>query len=152
MGRHGSSPHQPHASRHSAPEPVVVAVETNSRAPMLAPVRSSLANNKSLNWNRVALLPGYVYFRHDIHVAKGVGCVECHGRIDTMALTDRAVPLTMQFCLDCHRDPGLRLRPSDQITNMAWQPDKDRQTLAHALPQQYGIDPSRLTHCNVCHR
>src|SRR5512146_714081 len=78
-------------------------------APMLEPVRASLAENKSLNWRRVAVLPEYVYFRHDIHIAKGVGCVECHGRVDTMALTYRAKALTMQFCLDCHRDPAPHL-------------------------------------------
>src|ERR1700744_2616350 len=38
-------------------------------APMLAPVRESLTNDVSLDWNRVALLPDYVFFRHDIHIA-----------------------------------------------------------------------------------
>ena len=121
-------------------------------APMLAPVRASLANNKALKWNRVAVLPDYVFFRHDIHIAKGVGCVECHGRIDRMALTYRAVPLTMQFCLDCHRDPGPRLRPKDQITNMAWAPAGDRKALGQALVAQYGIRVGQITYCSVCHR
>ena len=49
---------------------------------MLAPVRQSLADHKPLVWHRVARLPEYVYFRHDIHIAKGVGCVTCHGRVD----------------------------------------------------------------------
>jgi len=121
-------------------------------APMLAPVRASLADNKPLNWQRVAVLPEYVFFRHDIHISKGVGCVECHGRVDRMALTFRAKPLTMQFCLDCHRDPAPHLRPKDQITNMAWQPTGDRAALGHALMRDYGIAPERLTHCYVCHR
>jgi hypothetical protein len=121
-------------------------------APMLASVRESLARNVSLDWNRVAVLPDYVFFRHDIHISKGVGCVECHGRIDTMALTDRAVPLTMQFCLDCHRAPAPRLRPREEITNMAWQPSGDHAALGHELLKQYGIRVGQLTHCNVCHR
>ena len=121
-------------------------------APMLAPVRASLADNKSLNWNRVAVLPDYVFFRHDIHIAKGVGCVECHGRVDTMALTYRAKPLTMEFCLDCHRNPAPHLRPQDQITNMAWTPSGDREALGHALLAQYGIRVGQITHCFVCHR
>ena len=58
---------------------------------MLAPVRQSLAENKPLIWHRVARLPDYVYFRHDIHIAKGVGCVTCHGRVDQMPLTYRAI-------------------------------------------------------------
>jgi len=121
-------------------------------APMLAPVRASLAENRSLDWQRVALLPDYVYFRHDIHIAKGVGCAECHGRVDTMALTYRAVPLTMQFCLDCHRDPASHLRPRDQVTNMDWQPPHDGGAQGHALLAQYGIRVGQLTHCTVCHR
>lgn len=121
-------------------------------APMLAPVRASLAENKPLNWRRVAVLPEYVFFRHDIHISKGVGCVECHGRVDRMALTFRAKPLTMQFCLDCHRDPAPHLRPKDQITNMAWRPTGDRAALGHTLMRDYGIAPERLTYCYVCHR
>ncbi len=121
-------------------------------APMLAPVRASLAENKSLKWLRVAVLPEYVFFRHDIHISKGVGCVECHGRVDQMALTFRAKPLTMQFCLDCHRNPAPHLRPRDQITNMTWKPTDDRAELGHALMRDYGIAPERLTHCYVCHR
>ena len=119
---------------------------------MLAPVRASLANNIPLKWNRVAVLPDYVFFRHDIHIAKGVGCSECHGRVDKMALTERAVPLTMQFCLDCHRNPAPHLRPSDQITNMDWQPDRASQAQGHKLLRQYGIRVGQLTHCYVCHR
>ena len=121
-------------------------------ASMLAPVRESLAQDKSLNWNRVAVLPEYVYFRHDIHIHKGVGCVECHGRIDKMALTERAVPLTMQFCLECHRDPAPRLRPADQVTNMEWKPNGDPTVQGHALLKQYGIRVGQLTYCFVCHR
>jgi hypothetical protein len=121
-------------------------------APMLAPVRASLANNRSLNWQRVAVLPDYVYFRHDVHITKGVGCAECHGRVDTMALTYRAVPLTMQFCLECHRDPAPHLRPRDQVTNMAWRPPDDHGAQGHGLLAQYGIRVGQLTHCTVCHR
>jgi len=121
-------------------------------APMLSPVRSSFAENKPITWNRVAVLPEYVYFRHDVHIAKGVGCVECHGRIDTMALTYRAKPLTMEFCLDCHRDPAPHLRPQSEITNMAWKPEGDRAALGHALARHYGIREGQLEHCYVCHR
>jgi hypothetical protein len=121
-------------------------------APMLAPVRASLADNRSLDWQRVALLPDYVYFRHDVHIAKGVGCAECHGSIEKMALTYRAVPLTMQFCLDCHRDPAPHLRPRDQVTNMAWQPPNDGGAQGRALVAQYGVRVGQLTYCTVCHR
>jgi hypothetical protein len=120
-------------------------------APMLAPVRHSLTDDKSLTWHRVARLPDYVYFRHDVHIAKGVGCVTCHGRIDQMALTYQAKPLTMQFCLDCHRDPTAHLRPRDRITDMEWKPD-DARALGAELVKQNGIRLGEITHCYVCHR
>jgi len=119
-------------------------------APMLAPVRESLAKNASLDWQRVAVLPDYVFFRHDVHINKGVGCVECHGRVDTMPLTFRAKPLTMEFCLDCHRNPAPHLRPLEQVTNMTWRPENNDDS--NVLLHQYGIRTGDLTHCNVCHR
>src|SRR3954447_23946843 len=77
-----------------------------TQAPMLAPWRESLAENKPLVWQRVARVPDYVYFRHDIHIAKGVSCFECHGSVDRMPLMYRAMAFEMRFCLGCHRDPA----------------------------------------------
>ena len=67
-------------------------------------------------------LPDFVYFNHSIHVNKGVGCVECHGRVDLMPAIEQVAPLTMGWCLDCHRDPNPRLRPLEEITSMTWKP------------------------------
>jgi len=121
-----------------------------TNAAMLAPVRHSLAENTSLRWHRVARLPQYVYFRHDIHIAKGVGCETCHGRVDRMPLMVEAVPFTMDFCLDCHRDPAPRLRPREHITEMGWSTG-DR-ALGQDLLKQSGIRLGEITYCYVCHR
>jgi hypothetical protein len=121
-------------------------------APMLAPVRESLSQDRSLVWQRVARLPDYVYFRHDVHIAKGVGCVSCHGRIDEMALTYKAVPLTMQFCISCHRNPAPALRPANEITHMNWRPRGDLAALGSSLLVQNHIRVGELTDCSVCHR
>jgi hypothetical protein len=121
-----------------------------TNAAMLAPVRRSLAENTSLRWHRVARLPQYVYFRHDIHIAKGVGCETCHGRVDRMPLMVEAVPFTMDFCLDCHRDPAPRLRPREHITEMGWSTG-DR-ALGQDLLKQNGIRLGEITYCYVCHR
>ena len=64
-----------------------------TNADVLAPVRKSLASGKPLHWVRVNRLPDYVYFDHSIHVAKGIGCATCHGRIDEMPLTAKAATL-----------------------------------------------------------
>ena len=122
-----------------------------TNAAMLAPVRQSLADNTPIVWHRVTDLPDYVYFNHGIHVAKGVGCSECHGDITQMPLTQKARSMTMAFCLDCHRDPAPRLRPVDQIYNTSWQ--RDPQTPAPAtLLQQYHVGGRALTDCSICHR
>jgi hypothetical protein len=123
-----------------------------TQAPMLAPVRRSLADNRSLDWRRVARLPEYVYFRHDIHIAKGVGCATCHGRIDRMALTYQAKPFQMSWCLDCHRDPAPNLRPADRITDMEWTPPADTRAFGETLVKQNGIRVGQLDYCYVCHR
>ena len=85
---------------------------------MLAPVVQSFASGESLRWNRVHDLPDFVYFNHSIHVAKGVGCATCHGPVDRMPLTWRVAPLTMQWCLDCHRAPEKYLRPVERVFDM----------------------------------
>jgi len=121
-------------------------------APMLKPVRDSLAADRPLVWRRVNRLPEFVFFNHSIHVHKGVGCTTCHGPVDRMQLTWRAKPLTMRWCLDCHRNPEGRLRPQDAVYQTDWQPPSDQQALGRELVQRYGIDTGRLSDCSVCHR
>jgi hypothetical protein len=124
-----------------------------TNAAMIAPVRESLANHTPIPWIRVAKLPDYVFFRHDVHIAKGVGCVSCHGRIDKMPLTYRAKAFTMKFCLDCHRDPIPHLRPQNHITDMTWKPKKgDAPARVSQIAAHTGIRVGELTHCYVCHR
>ena len=121
--------------------------------PMLQQVRASFAMNTPLKWNRVNDLPDFAYFNHSIHVAKGVGCSTCHGRIDQMPLTRRAQTLYMKWCIDCHRAPQKYVRPRSEIYNMAWQPPHDQDSLGQKLVAQYHIDTSgRLTNCSTCHR
>ncbi len=55
-----------------------------TNADMLDPVRKSFADNAPIRWNRVNLLPDYVYFDHSVHIAKGVGCTTCHGEVERM--------------------------------------------------------------------
>lgn len=119
----------------------------------LAPVRESWRTGEPLVWQRVHNLPQFVYFDHSIHVAKGVGCATCHGRVDTMPLMLQVSPLTMTWCLECHRAPERFVRPRDKVFDMAWQPDADQLEMGRELVKQYGIrSPALLTSCSVCHR
>ena len=121
-------------------------------APMLAPVRDSLQTNTPIEWNRIYDLPHFVYFDHGIHVNKGVGCESCHGRVDQMPLTWKAQPLTMSWCLTCHREPERFLRPRDQVFTMGYQPQGDQFAIGRRLKQEYHVDQDRLTNCSTCHR
>ncbi len=124
-----------------------------TQAPMLAPVRVSLATNVPLQWNRVHDLPDFTYFDHSIHIAKGVGCSTCHGRIDQMPITWRVQALYMKWCIDCHRAPQNHLRLRSEIYDMAWQPPKNQRPLGEKLVARYHVDVTgRLTNCSTCHR
>ncbi|HEX3098350.1 MAG TPA: cytochrome c3 family protein [Usitatibacter sp.] len=118
-------------------------------APMLQPLRASAASGKPLRWTRVHDLPDFVYFDHGIHVRKGVGCVECHGRVDRMPLVRRVAPLEMQWCLECHRDPQPHLRPTRFEFDM--RPTAEIRAIAGA-PKATLASTRRLTDCSTCHR
>lgn len=121
-----------------------------NKSPLLDLVRASWFSNRPIEWVRVHRVPDFVYFNHAIHVNKGVGCVECHGRVDLMPAIEQVAPLTMGWCLDCHRDPNPRLRPLEEITNMTWQPEGDRVALGKELAKRYDVKPR--TSCYTCHR
>jgi len=121
-----------------------------AKAARLEKVRESFETGKAIEWVRVHQLPDFAYFDHSAHVAAGVGCASCHGRVDQMVVVEMEQPLSMSWCLDCHRDPKPNLRPLDQVTNMNWDPaaqsyDPDRD------PQRTRkVDPP--VHCSGCHR
>lgn len=123
-----------------------------TNAEMLAPVRTSLAENRPIRWNRVHNLPGYVYFDHSVHIAKGVGCSTCHGPVEQMKLMRQVVPLTMGWCLDCHRDPKQALRPKEAVFDQSWRPPADQNEQGERLLRAYNIHPDHLTDCSTCHR
>ena len=119
-------------------------------APPLEPVRESYRTGKSIQWTRVHDLPQFVYFDHSVHVHNGIGCSTCHGRVDKMPLTYQAEPLTMAWCLNCHRNPENYVRPRDQVFNMAYLPPPNQAELGRKLVKQYKI--YSLTSCTTCHR
>ena len=110
----------------------------------LAPVRESFETGAPVEWVRVHQVPDTVFFDHSVHLAAGVGCVTCHGRVDQMEVVQVDQPISMGWCLDCHRDPGPSLRPRNEITNMDWAPDEN--WVAHVDE----VNPP--THCSGCHR
>jgi hypothetical protein len=128
-------------------------------SPLLNAVRQSWGDGKPVPWVRVHKVPDYVYFDHSRHVTRGVGCVECHGRIDQMAIVRQVQPLSMSWCLECHRDPAARMRPVDKVTTMDWEPprsrpeqplDEARAEFGRQIVEREKIAPP--TDCSRCHR
>ena len=103
-----------------------------------------------VEWVRVHDLPDFVYFNHSAHVNAGVGCVECHGRVDKMEVVQQAAGLNMSWCLDCHRDPDTHLRPRSLVTRLDWEPSEPPAELGARLRKAHDINPS--TDCVTCHR
>ena len=116
----------------------------------LIPVRESWTSGNPIEWVRVHNLADYAYFDHGAHVRAGVGCASCHGNVAEMEKVTQVEPLSMGWCLDCHRDPDLHLRPVDQITNMDWVPTENQLELASALKKEKNLDPP--VDCSGCHR
>jgi len=121
-----------------------------NQAPMLEAVRESFRTDQSIRWVRVHDLPDFVFFNHSIHVAKGVGCSTCHGRVDQMPLMWSVSPLQMEWCLDCHRQPEKYVRPREAVFDMAWTPPPDQLTRGAELVKKYQI--RKLDSCSTCHR
>ena len=121
-----------------------------STSPYLEPVRSSFRDDKPLQWLRVHDLPDFVYFNHSIHIKKGMGCETCHGRVDKMPLMWQASPLTMEWCLSCHRDPVKNLRPREAMTAMGWVAPENLPELQRELATKYNVK-SKMS-CSTCHR
>jgi hypothetical protein len=119
-------------------------------SPMLEPVRESWRTGESIRWTRVHDLPDFVYFDHSIHVAKGVGCESCHGRVDKMPLMWTESPLTMEWCLSCHRQPEKFVRPRSEVFRMGYVPAKSQDELGRELVEAYRIQSK--TYCSACHR
>jgi hypothetical protein len=121
-----------------------------TNAELLEPVRASYRDGVPIRWNRVHDLPDYVYFNHSVHIAKGVGCVSCHGRVDRMPLMYQDASLLMEWCLACHKDPVKNLRPRDKVFSMEdWQPD-DLAAQQARLAKEYNVQS--LMSCSTCHR
>jgi hypothetical protein len=122
-------------------------------SPALEPVRESYRTGLPIPWVRVNDLADFTYFNHQIHVAKGVGCETCHGRVDRMPLTWKAETLYMEWCLECHREPERFLRPRDHVYTMGWTPPENQLALGRRLVQEYQVaSPGQLDDCMVCHR
>ena len=141
-------------SSHSAIPPVATCMNCHKSihpdSKLLLPIREAFSGDKPVEWVRVHDLPDYVYFNHSAHVTRGVGCESCHGRVDQMEVVKQVRPLTMAWCLDCHRHPTPHLRPPEKVTEMGYEPPGDLLSMGLKVKKQNNINPP--TNCSTCHR
>jgi hypothetical protein len=117
----------------------------------LALVRDSAQTGKPIQWIQIHRLPDFAYFNHSAHVNRGVSCVHCHGQINQMDEVRQVQPLSMAFCLDCHRDPAPNLRPLDKITALDWDPHQHLpKEWFQKAAQEWKVE--KLQNCSACHR
>lgn len=110
----------------------------------LALVQESWTMNQPIFWHRVHKIPDYAYFNHSVHVRVAIGCYDCHGDITKMEVVAQQQPLSMSWCLDCHRHPTPHLRPKAELTVMK-QP-----TTVWTPANTNKINPP--VDCSGCHR
>jgi Cytochrome c7 and related cytochrome c/Class III cytochrome C family len=126
--------------------------QIKATSPALEAVRTSYQTGQAIPWVHVHVLPSFVYFDHSIHVNRGISCVECHGKVNEMDVVTQVKPMSMGFCLDCHRAPEGHVREKADIYNL------DSPTLAaaqgieagRAFVHDWNIKPPQS--CSGCHR
>jgi hypothetical protein len=118
----------------------------------LAIVRKSYETGDPVPWVQIHEVPDFVYFNHSIHINRGISCVECHGRVDQMDVVAHAKPLSMGFCLDCHRAPKMHLRPTSKVTDLAWTAGSADAQLEMGTKFVHDWKVSPPQSCSGCHR
>jgi len=122
-----------------------------TQSPLLEPVRASWRDNKPIEWVKLHDLPDFVYFHHGVHVSKGVSCVTCHGDVSQMPLAFKDQPMTMEWCLECHRNPEPRIGPKDQVFAPEALITKDYKPSTGPAPTHLDAHYSGMTNCSTCH-
>jgi hypothetical protein len=116
----------------------------------LVALKESWDRKLPMQWVRVHKLPDYAYFDHSAHLRAGVGCESCHGNVAAMEVVTQKQPLSMAWCLDCHRNPGPHLRPQSELTVMDWKAPADQAVFAARVTKELSLRPP--TNCSGCHR
>ena len=125
-----------------------------TQSPLLEVVRQSYQTGDPVPWVKIHAVPDYVYFNHSVHVARGVSCVECHGKVNEMPVVHQDQPHSMSWCLDCHRNPAGRIRHPEDIYNLdskrVIDQGPDGAKKAQELVDHWKLMPP--TSCSGCHR
>lgn len=121
-------------------------------SPKLAVLRESIEQNKPIRWVQVHQLPDYVYFNHSVHFNRGIHCSRCHGKdIRFQQVISQVEPLSMGFCLECHRHPEKYILPIFTLPYPTGKPNpKNQDKTGQQLVSEWNVHPP--TNCSGCHR
>jgi hypothetical protein len=79
----------------------------------LQKIKEHVDKQEPIAWVRVHALPSHVYFSHKPHIKQNIECTTCHGRVEWMGIARQVAPLTMGWCVSCHKS---RNAPHDCTT------------------------------------
>jgi len=123
-----------------------------ARSDKLSLVRESYASGEPIPWVRIHRTPDYVYFSHKAHVNRGISCYECHGQINKMQEVYHAEPLSMNWCLECHRNPEQFVRPPEEVYNLNWRPESEAAQIEQGTKYVHDWKVNPPQSCSGCHR
>lgn len=93
------------------------AIKTES--PEIKKIYDAVENNEPIEWVRVHNLPDLAYFNHSQHVAVGeIECQTCHGPVEEMDVVKQYAPLTMGWCINCHRETDVNTKGNDYYNKL----------------------------------
>jgi hypothetical protein len=104
-------------------------------SPYIQQMHKAFNEKRPIEWVRVHELPDYVYFPHKRHIAREISCETCHGNVKEMDRIKQVAPLSMGWCMECHR--------GETTPKTVWakiQAEK-KHPLGHVAP----------TNCSTCH-
>lgn len=97
---------------------IVCHVAIKEESEKVKPLIESYDNQKPIQWIRLYKLPEHTHFNHNTHILAGIDCASCHGEVEKMEKTYRTNDFSMEFCLNCHRDPDKNIIQTREITGV----------------------------------
>lgn len=90
-----------------------------TESPEIQKIYAAIENNRPIEWVRVHNLPDLAYFNHAQHVEVGnQECQTCHGQIEEMEVVEQFAPLTMGWCINCHKETNVNTRGNAYYDNL----------------------------------
>ena len=101
-----------------------------------------------IEWKRVHNLPDHVYFNHAQHVTVGgVECESCHGKVEEMAILQQHSPLSMGWCINCHRQTEVQFEENPYYASY----ESYHEQLAGGNKEKVTVEDIGGLECQKCH-